>query len=170
VTGSSRTLTRQPRRQTRLLDAHQVCKLDQLYLDAYAQALARRRSEPLAVHLHLPKLPELLSLSIAALATPLLLGSQVWPAPFPDDLRDSAERPVAVKGTGPSAWITVTATDRLSDALIWVDYADRVNLGHAATVRAVTDRSWLSGAPNRLTLAQLLSPAGPSFVQTHFRP
>jgi hypothetical protein len=153
-----------------LVDCHEVWKLDQLYVDAYQRALAHRRTEPLAVHLHLPKLPELLSLSIAAMTAPVLLGSQVWPAPFPDDLRDTAEQRVAVKGTGPSAWITVTATDRLSHALMWVDYAERVMLGSAVTVRAITDRSWLLAAPNRLTLAQLLSPAGPSFFETTFSP
>jgi hypothetical protein len=161
--------TAQPQRQ-RLLEADDVRRLDQMYVGAYVQALAHRRREPLAVHLHLPKLPELLSLSIAALTAPVLLDSEVSPAPFPDDLHDSAARPVAVKGTGPSAWITVTATDRSSHAMIWVDYADRVTRGSAVTVRAITDRSWLHAAPNRLTLAQLLAAAGPSFVETQFHP
>ena len=168
MSSTSRAPVVRPRRPKRLLDPHGVRTLDGLYMEAYGQALARRRTEPLAAHLHLPKLPELLSLSIAALTAPVLLGSPLSPAPFPDDLHDTAGRPVAVKGTGPSAWITVTGTDRLSHALVWVDYAERVRLASAVTVRAVTDRDWLSAAPNRLTLVQLMSPAGPSFVDTTF--
>jgi hypothetical protein len=114
-----------PLQRQRLLDSDEVRRLDRVYLGAYMQPLAHRRREPLAVHLHLPKLPELLSLSIAALTAPVLLGTKVWPAVFPDDLRDSTDQPVAVKGTGPSAWITITVTDRHSHALMWVDYADR---------------------------------------------
>jgi len=154
-----------------LLDAVEVRRLDRVYLAAYRSAVAYRTVEPLAVHLHLPKLPELLSLSIAALCAPELLGEELLPAPFPDDLHDRLARRIAVKGTGPSAWITVTQTDRASNGLIWVDYSRRVVAGGTVTVRAITLEHWLRSAPNRLTLAQLLAPAaGPHFQVMSFRP
>lgn len=97
-----------------LLTASGVRRLDGGYLDAYRSALASRETEPLAVHLHLSKLPELPSLSIAAQCSRRLLGYALEPAPFPDDLHDRIGRRVAVKGTGPSAWIAITDTDRAS--------------------------------------------------------
>jgi hypothetical protein len=153
-----------------LLTANDVGRLDAVYLAAYRNALAHREVEPLAVHLHLPKLPELLSLSIAALCGCQLLHEELQPAPFPDDLHGRARRRVAVKGTGPSAWIAITDTDRASDALIWVDYAGRVRDGGPVVVRALTERRWLRGAPRRVTLPQLLSPSGPPFDAFLFWP
>ena len=153
-----------------LLDASEIERLDRVYLDAYAEALSRREVEPLARHLHLPKLPEILSLSIAAMVGQWLTGATMTPAPFPDDLRDPSGQRIAVKGTGPSSWITMTDTDRASDLLIWVDYRDRVLRGASVRVLALSDRIFLQRAPRRLTLTQLLAACSAHLAVADFEP
>jgi hypothetical protein len=152
------------------LDGESIRRLDRIYVARYRQALTDRIVEPLAAHLHLPKVPEPLSVSIAALHARRTIGAEVHRAPFPDDLRDAEGRRIGVKGTGPSAWITVTATDRVSDVLVWVDYAARVLHGAPVRVIAIADPSWLQRAPNRLTLAQALSTLETPYVEIQFQP
>jgi hypothetical protein len=128
-----------------LLDADGIRQLDRVYRHAYAWAVELRASEPLAFHLHLPKLPELLSLSIAALAAPDLVGAELVRGRQPHDLQTRAGKDVGVKGTGPSRWITVTAADRLAHTLIWVDYAERITGGGgvaALRLRPTSSTRW----------------------------
>jgi hypothetical protein len=138
-----------------LLDRDGIRDLDRIYRDAYADALALRTREPLARHLNMPKLPELLSLSLAAVAAPKLIGAQLTLGCPPHDLQTLTGSGVGVKGTGPSRWITVTASDRLADWLMWVDYAERIRTGDAVVVLAVPVAAGLFHAPTRLTRAQL---------------
>jgi hypothetical protein len=137
-----------------LLDWIGVCELDRVYRQAYADALALRSSEPLACYLHLPKLPELLSLSLAAITAPQLIGEQLQTGRRPHDLQTLTGAGVAVKGTGPTRWITVTASDRLAEWLIWVDYAERIRSGGPVEVLAVRVASGLLDAPARLKRAK----------------
>lgn len=137
-----------------LLDRHGVRDLDRISRHAYADAMALRGREPLARHLDTPKLPELLSVSLAAMAAPRLLGVTLRPGRPPHDLQTRSGVGVGVKGTGPSRWITVTASDRLVAWLIWVDYAERIRAGDAVIVLAVPGSAVLK-APARLTRAQL---------------
>jgi hypothetical protein len=137
-----------------LLDWHGVRDLDRIYRDAYADGLARRAREPLARHIDMPKLPELLSVSIAVMAAPRLIGLELKLCRRPHDLQTRTGVGVGVKGTGPSRWITVTASDRLAAWLIWVDYAERIRTGEAVLVLAIPG-SRLKNAPARLTRAQL---------------
>lgn len=153
-----------------LLDAREIERLDSVYLDIYEQFIVTREREPLAQHLHLPKLPEILSLSIAVLAGEALIGASLSPAPFPDDLHHALGRRIAVKGTGPSSWIAVTDTDRASDVLIWVDYRERVLSGGRVQVMALCAREYLCSAPKRLTLAQLLKACGHRISRADFDP
>jgi hypothetical protein len=143
-----------PMARPSLLDWHGVCHLDRIYRDAYADALARRLREPLARHLDMPKLPELLSVSIAVMAAPRLIGLKLSLCGRPHDLQTQTGAGVGVKGTGPSQWITVTASDRLAVWLLWVDYAERIRAGNAVLVLAIPGSS-LQNAPARLTRAQL---------------
>ena len=129
--------------------------LDSLYLSTQQRALAERQVEPLARFIHLPKLPEILSLSIVALNAPSLLGADVEFAPFRHDLIDRHGRRVAVKGTGTSAWITFTETDRGADVLAWVDYRARIASGLPVRIFELPIDRRLADAPARLTLAQL---------------
>lgn len=138
-----------------LLNAEGVVRLDRLYRRAYADGLAARETDPLAYCLHLPKLPELLSLSVAAIIAPNLIGADLVLGRAPHDLETGAGRGVAVKGTGPTRWITLTAADRLADILIWIDYTDRIVHGGPVSVLAVRVRDGLTDAPTRLTRAQL---------------
>jgi hypothetical protein len=140
---------------TPLLDADGIRRLDRVYRRAYAHAIVERQSEPLARHIHLPKLPELLSLSIAALVGPHLIGAELARGRPPHDLRTHANQDIAVKGTGPSRWITVTAADRQAHILIWVDYAARITRGSVVEVLAVRVRDGLADAPRVLTRSQL---------------
>lgn len=138
-----------------LLDSHGIRDLDRVYRQAYANAISLRACEPLARHLDMPKLPELLSLSLASIAAPELIGAQLRLGRRPHDLETQTGAGVGVKGTGPSQWITVTASDRLADWLMWVDYADRILAGTAVVVLAIPVVSGLLHAPARLTRAQL---------------
>ena len=83
----------------RLMDIGEIQRLDAVYLAHYRQALAVRDHEPLARHIHLPKLPEILSLSIAGQVALPLLGFEVTLALFPDYLQDGASRHIAVKSS-----------------------------------------------------------------------
>lgn len=138
-----------------LLDRTGIRDLDRIYRHAYADALKLRAREPLARHLNMPKLPELLSLSLAALAAPRLIGAELRLGCPPHDLQTLTGSGVGVKGTGPSRWITVTASDRLADWLMWVDYAERIRTGGTVVVLAVPVAAGLLRAPTRLTRAQL---------------
>jgi hypothetical protein len=55
----------------------------------------------LARHIDLPKLPEMLSLSVAVLVAPELIGSELVLGHRRHDLATIAGASVAVKGTGP---------------------------------------------------------------------
>lgn len=147
------TASETPVRQLLLQD--DVKTLDGLFVSTYKQAVARRASEPLTRYMHLPKLPEMLSLSIVGLVALNLLGTYVELAPFPHDLVDGHGRTIAVKGTGATSWITFTKTDHQSDILVWVDYRDRLHRGERVRVFDLPIDGRLSEGPGRLTLAQL---------------
>jgi hypothetical protein len=101
-----------------LLSASEIRQLDDVYCDAYATMVEWRRREPLAAHIHLPKLPELLSVSIAALLAPDLIGESLCAGIGRHDLATAAGDGVAVKGTGPSRWIRITAVDRTAVVVV----------------------------------------------------
>jgi hypothetical protein len=144
-----------------LLSCDEVAVLDRLYLSVHQEALARRRAEPLARYIHLPKLPEPLSLAIVALTAPSLLGAHVALAPFPHDLVDSHHRRIAVKGTGSTSWISFTASDRAAHVLAWVDYALRISSGLPVRVFEIPIDERLADAPARLTFDQLCARCAP---------
>ena len=126
-----------------------------MYCRAYATNAAWRRDEPLARYLHRPKLPEELSISIAAVVAPDLIGAEVALGPGLHDLVTLTDLTVAVKGTGPSRWITLTETDLAADRLVWVDYTDRILGGRPVQVLSLTDPGQTWKRPLRLTRAQL---------------
>ena len=139
-----------------LLSVCEIRQLDEVYCDAYTRMVEWRRREPLAAHIHLPWLPELLSVSIAAAVAPQLIGEALLIGIGRHDLATAAGEGVAVKGTGPSRWIRVTAVDRTAKWLVWVDYAGRVQARQRAVeLLAIDVEKILRDAPGELTRSQL---------------
>src|SRR4051794_27008095 len=114
----------------RFLTASEIDRLDRLYVAAYAQMSELHKSDPLAHRIHHPKVPALLTESMAALHAPNLFAGvrAVHPGDGRHDLKvalfDYSSLTVAVKGTGPSQWVTLTPIDLDADALVWVDYTE----------------------------------------------
>lgn len=111
-------------------------ELDQIYLEAVRE-IGRIRSShaDLGHHISLPRLPNVLSESIAADMAAEVFGTGTEPS-RPADLGDlevlttsTVRRGVAVKGTGKTKWITITKTDLAADCLVWIDYSKRLTTG-----------------------------------------
>lgn len=130
-----------------------------MYCRHYKAWQCVRAREPLARAIHLPKLPELLSLSLVALVWPVVVGGSVSRGDSRHDLISSRRKWVAVKGTGPAGWITLTETDRQADLLVWVDYGPRITYDAPTLVTIARIRQGLIDAPDRLTRAQFTSHA-----------
>lgn len=119
------------------LDKSEIRCLDSLYLDCYSHVASLKRAHAVAGKwLVAPRFPSALSESIAAQLVPRLFGNNSRPARGPG-LQDLMVLPsktsLAVKGTGPSRWISLTGTDLEAEGLIWIDYSRRLTLG-AATI------------------------------------
>jgi len=149
-----RVQNRGMRRQ--LLADGEVARLDRIYCDAYSQMMEWRRTEPLAALIHLPKLPEMLSVSIATIVAPGLIGEELVLGAGRHDLLTRRGAGVAVKGTGPSRWIRLTDVDRTARWLLWVDYTDRIlRSGGKVQVLAIDGRHLRRTRAGELTRSQL---------------
>jgi hypothetical protein len=144
---------RDMRRQ--LLLPGEIHRLDETYSQAYALMIEWRRREPLAAEIHLPKLPERLSVSIGAVVAPEPIGEELVLGSNGHDLQSGRGCGVAVKGTGPSRWIRITDVDRTARWLLWVDYTERIRCGRAVEVLAIDVHRLLRTAPGELTRSQL---------------
>jgi hypothetical protein len=152
-----------PRQSSRgangFLGVEAIVELDRLFLDAYGSIeVLKAQSPATGQHLATPKLPTALSEGIAALAVPRLLGPGCA-ARNPTGRNDMEIQPdgriVAVKGTGPSKWISITKTDLLADCLIWLDYSRRLDSAASSIDLWLFDdpvRLWAT--KNRLTFLQ----------------
>jgi hypothetical protein len=149
------------------LTAAEVQELEALYLRAFEFTKMLRKQCALARHVAVPRLPAALSESIAALSVESVFGTGSAPC-RPGKLNDlGVERNgrglllIAVKGTGPSRWISVTATDLAADCLLWVDYGDRLVKRTENVWLWIFDRPVKTWAgTGRLTLAQAKSHFG----------
>jgi hypothetical protein len=145
-----------------LLDRPQCIELLHLWLEAYLAIEALRR-RPLGYALRRFPVPTRLAESIVALEAPALIGAD-GPAYGGDGLVDVSARvlgrqlAVAVKGSA-SGWISITATDRRADLLVWLDFSPLLVKRTAAIKAFVFDSAMLRSAPDRLVLARSPAPA-----------
>ena len=113
----------------------------------------------------MPKLPAALSEGIAEMMLPKLFDVRlIVDPPGNTDLAFMNERDgihlIAVKGTGPSRWITVTLTDLQADDLVWVDYSHRITGRNQPTKLWVFSvGSWMRPGPRTLQQFLLATPA-----------
>jgi hypothetical protein len=107
-----------------------VAELDELYLCAFHAVEDVRRSSPLGQAVNRVKVPPRLSEGIVVAYCRDIFGPDAHPLERrrPHDVTVRTRRclNVAVKGSGLADWAVITATDRLADVLIWVDYRDRL--------------------------------------------
>jgi hypothetical protein len=147
-----------------LLTAEEVCELDDVFLSHYAHVAELRTGREVARHLHAPKLPSILTESITALAADVIWGEGALASNggrrgdlVVETVGRARDIVVAVKGTGPCRWITVTPSDLQADALVWVDYSERLQSLQGPVfleVFASPPRKWIN-RPGRSTFAGL---------------
>jgi hypothetical protein len=145
--------------------------LDGLYLRGEAALRQLRAEAPVGRFLHAVKVPSRLTESIVALACAQLFGDGcvVLDERGVHDLRvrtPSGRRlNVAVKGTGRGDWVSITASDRAADILVWVDYSQRLaDNTRPAILRKLPGRQ-LRTVGDRAFLRRLASTATEFHVQ-----
>jgi hypothetical protein len=162
-------------RKRRLLTPCEIVALEALLFRAREAMEQLRRSDPIGVHLQLPKIPARLAESIVASHAKEILGIGTS-AVLGDRASDLCaytdggfKSTVAVKGTGPARWVTLTRVDLQADCLVWVDYTERMG-NHAAPLDVHEFRGPLGAwcRSTRVTLGQLTGMC-PRHLHRHMR-
>lgn len=116
-----------------LLSSHEIAKLIELLRDEFAHLESLRRTQPLAAYIQFPKIPSILTESIAeraltkGLVAERLKRAIVRPGGRVADLLvsiDGRELRVEVKATGASAFQNLGKKDIAADYLLWLDFGN----------------------------------------------
>ena len=118
------------------LTREEILDLDRALMGVFESIRAFRESNTVARHIKLPPMPAIFSESIAIAATPLLFGRE-WKGYYGGRDSDLTVKHcvsgkslrVEVKATGKHAFQELKEKDLLADALIWIRFGRRYELG-----------------------------------------
>ena len=139
--GSQRTKCREPLSREEILD------LDRALMGVFRSIRAFRESNAVARYIKFPPMPAIFSESIAIAATPILFGRE-WKGGYGGrdsdltvkNLGSGKALRVEVKATAQHAFQEIKEKDLLADALIWIRFGRRYELGVGAIEVAVIER------------------------------
>lgn len=127
-----------------------ILDLDRALADVFRIISAMRKENPVATYIKFPPLPSVFSESIVIAAAPVLFGPN-WRGRFGGRVCDilleandgRGEKKVEVKATGNHAFQELKAKDLRADALVWIRFGRRFEIGSGPIDVVVLDR------PNR---------------------
>lgn len=128
------------------LTQEQILTLDRALMGVFHSIRAFRESNAVARHIKFPPIPAIFSESIAIAATPILFGPE-WTGCYGGRDSDLTVKHcvsgkllrVEVKATGQHAFQELKEKDLLADALIWIRFGRRYELGGGVIEVAVIE-------------------------------
>lgn len=128
------------------LNRDEILELDRVLMGIFRSIRAFRESNAVARHIKFPPVPAIFSESIAIAATPILFGRE-WIGCYGGRDSDLTVKHcvsgkslrVEVKATGRHAFQELKEKDLLADALIWIRFGRRYELGDGPIEVAVIE-------------------------------